>query len=107
MRRHFEAEGCRKNSREIKEMMEACPEKIRRLRLSWSEHEYLSIFCGNCFYEKEANPKDVANKHFMDGVPLRPGGSFEAFTIDFAKSPKTEKGNLLGKAVKLIQDFRN
>lgn len=29
MRRHFEAEDCRKNSREIKEMMKACPEKIR------------------------------------------------------------------------------
>ena len=54
----------------------------------------------------KANPKDVANKHFMDGRPLRPGGSFEAFTIDFAKSPKTEKRNLLGKAVQLIQDFR-
>ena len=106
MRRHVEAEDCRKNPREINEMMEACPEKIRRLRLCWQEQEYFSIFCRNSFYEKEANPKDVANKHFMDGRPLRPGGSFEAFTIDFAKSPKTEKRNLLGKAVQLIQDFR-
>jgi len=106
MRRHFEAEDCQKTPVEIKEMMEACPEKIRRLRLCWQEQEYFSIFCRNSFYEKEANPKDVANKHFMDGVPLRPGGSFEAFTIDFAKSPKTEKRNLLGKAVQLIQDFR-
>ena len=106
MRKHFEAGDCQKTPREIKEMMEACPEKIRRLRLCWQEQEYFSIFCRNSFYEKEANPKDVANKHFMDGRPLRPGGSFEAFTIDFAKSPKTEKRNLLGKAVQLIQDFR-
>lgn len=64
----------------------------------------MSIFCGNSFYEKEANPKDLLQIHYTsDGRPLRPTGDR---TIDFAKSPKTEKGNLLGKAVQLIQDFR-